>query len=117
MCADTVVGHAGSNPYGTLAPGSLADKVHYPHFVGVANREGLTAGGIAVFGYEGGHAVNRLAGSLAALQRDVDKAAVVYSDGVFQLVATAPCSLANGELVLVHIAHHSVGVRHLRDLA
>ncbi len=117
MCGNAVVRNARCHPYGTFLARTFANQIHNPNLIGVAYGERLAARRIAVFSHQRRHARNRLTGSLATLQRDVNQASVVDAHSVLQLCATAPCGLADGQLMLIHIAHHRIGVAHLRDTA
>ena len=116
VAGDAVVGDAYGYPYGSLAVLTFADEVHHPHLVGVADREGLAFAAVAVGLYQVGHALDGLAGSLAALQGDVDKASVVDTLTAPEFFAAAPGRLADGELVLVHVADDGVGMTNFRNL-
>ena len=117
MGADGVVRHTDGHPVSAFLSGTFADEIHDPHLLRVAEREGLAFRRIAVLVDEGDEPLDRLAGGLAALQRDIDERPVVDADGVPERLSAAPGGLTDGDLVLVHVTDYRIGVRHLRDSA
>ena len=115
MGCDGIVGNTDSDPVGAFLSFALADQIHDPYLLGVAEREGLTFGGIAVFVDEGNEPLDGFAGGLTALEGDIDEGTIVDADGVPKGFAAAPSGLTDGDLVLVHISHYGIGVGNLRD--
>ena len=117
VSGDGVIGDAGGYPDGALLALTLADQLHEPYLILVSNSEGLTCAAVTVVTDKTGHDVDRLAGTLGALQGYVDQAAVVDETlGPLELLQSAPGGLGDADLVLIHITHHIVGVSDLRDL-
>ena len=118
MGADVAIRHAARHPYGAFLPLSFAGDVEEPYLVGVGQREGLAAVGIAVGGHEVGHHADGLAAVAGALQGEIDEVAVVNALGVALAEGcdSAPGGLAHGELVLVDETYYAVGERGLRDV-
>ena len=118
MRGDGVIGDAGSYPYSTLLALTLTDHLHEPHLILICNGEGLTGTAVAVVTYESGHDVNGLAGALGALEGNVDQAPVVDETLCpLELLQSAPSSLGDADLVLVHVAYYVVRMSDLRDLS
>ena len=97
---------------------SLSDHFEDPHFVLVHDGERLAFAVIAVSGDQIGHHFDGFTGSLGALQRQPDQVSVV-DDALLrdELFTTDESGLADGDLILVHVADDVVCVGHLRDLA
>ena len=122
VTTDGLVGNSASHPHHTflrlLAVGTTALHLQYPSLVGVADGECLTLGIVAILFYQRRHDANGLAGCFRALQTDVDERTVVdESRGVYHLLTTAIGGLANGDLPLVDVAHHIVGLSSFGNLA
>ena len=132
VTADVAVGNAACHPNGTVfififqflgevslyGFGAFADELKNPHLVGVADAEALALAVVGIGAQETGKGENGLTGIAGTLEGEVDKAAVINTafNLVRQLFATAVGGLADGQLALVHVAHHAVGVSHLRNL-
>ncbi len=117
MAADGVVRNSDSYPHSSLL-GTFADHFHHPHLVLVGDGEGLATGSISVFVDKVCHYIESFTGRTGAFERHIDKTAVIHhgvSGGVRKFVASAPCGLADGHLMLVHVAHHIIGAFHLRN--
>ena len=116
--ADIAFGHTACHPHGAFLLVSFAGDFEEPYLVGVGQREGLAAVGIAVSGHEVGHHADGFAAVAGTLQGQVDKVAVVdalevaFAEGC----DAAPGGLAHGKLVLVDEAHHAVGASGLWDV-
>ncbi len=73
---------------------------------------------VAVVLHEIGHDLDGLAGRACAFERHVDERTVVHdARGVGEFLASAPCTLGDGQTMFVHIAYGGVGLGHLRDVA
>ena len=126
VAADVAVGDAAGHPHGTVGvfvfqllgqvgfDGALAfaDEFEDPHLVGVGDGEALALAVVGVVAHEAGEDLDGLAGVLGALEGEVDERAVVDAalNLLGQLLAAAVGGLADGQLVLVHVAHDAVGV-------
>ena len=131
VAAHIAVRYATGNPHGTLSVfilqflgqvslhggSTLANQLKDPHLVGVADGEALALAAIAIVCHQLGHPVDGLAGILGTLQCHIDQRAIVDALHLVlpALLASAVGRLADGQLVFVHVAHHAVGVSHLRD--
>ena len=115
VCRDGVVRNPNSHPVGSFLTGPFADEVHDPNLVRVAERERFAFGGVAVFVDERNEPLDGFAGCFRTLQRDINETSVIDTDGVPQCLTSAPCGLTDSYLVLVHVTHHRIGVRHLRN--
>ena len=73
MGSDGIVGNTDSHPDSAFLTFSFADQIHDPDLIGVAEREGLSFGGIAVFVNEGNEPLDGFAGGLTALEGDIDE--------------------------------------------
>ena len=118
VAADAGVGDADGCPHGAFLIHAFRHHLEHPHFVGVGYRERLSAAVVAVALHERRHHADCLAGGARALQRDVDKRAVVhYGGGVCKLGAAIECGLGYCQLMLVHVAHGGIRVLHLLYLS
>ena len=119
MATDTIVGYTNSNPYGTLTTRSLAYHIHYPHLVGVCNREALALAAIAILLDQLCHNGNSLAGSFGTLQGNVHQTAIIEhtSGSITEFLTTAIGGLMNGKLMLVHQANNGIGFLCLGNLS
>ena len=122
---DIAVGDAAGYPYDALAGvaalavvlETLADQLHDPRFVGVGDRERLTARRVAVgVGQLGDHA-DGLTRGFGTLQGDVDQRPVVHAARrVLQFGAASVGRLADDERMFVHVADGRPGFADLRDV-
>ena len=130
MTANVAIGNATGHPYGTIAPAfhhfalgiqhllAFADEVHNPSLVGIHNGEGFALAGIAVRIHQFSNHLDSFAGVLGALQSNVNQGTVVnHALALLQLFNTAISGLADGQLPLIHVADHGIGVAHLRNLS
>ena len=73
MGSDSIVRNPYSHPVSAFLTFAFTDEVHDPDLIGVAEREGLSFGGVAVFVDESDEPLNGFAGGLTALEGDVDE--------------------------------------------
>ena len=117
MSADSIVRNADGHPNGTRAPRALANHLHNPRLVGVADSEGLAFRIISVLLHQRRHHLDSLAGSLGALQSEIHQRAIVDdARRIHQLFATAKGSLADAHLVFVDVADYIISNGCLRNL-
>ena len=102
-----------------LPPGPRADDLQDPRLLGIGDGDRLALVRVAVLGDQLGHHLDGLAGGAGPLQAQASSSGVVDQPlRIVHLLPAAEGGLGHGELVLVHQARqHSVGVRHLRNLA
>ena len=129
MTRDAVLGNQSSHPDSSFlscglaladrrARCSLADKVHHPYFVWIANREGFALGCIAVFLHQLRHHVDGLACRSATFQGNVHQRAVVDDcRRIHQAKVATPSRFADGHLPFVLVTHHAICVCRLRNLS
>ena len=118
MGRDAIVGDANSHPHSALHAYTLAYHLHNPYLARVGYGKRLATAVVAIFLHQVGHHLDGFAGRLAALQGDVDKAAIVDdAGGIYQLFAAAKGGFGDGELMLVHVANNVVGGACLGDFA
>ena len=114
---DAVVGELSCHPHRALPSGALADKFHEPRLLLVTHGEGFSGGVVAVFLHKLVHDSNGLPGRSRTLQRKVHEGEVVKpAVRVPELLPAVPSGFNDGDLLLVHEAHHPIGVLHLRDV-
>ena len=82
MGTDTIVRYASSHPNSAFPPRTFANQVHNPNFIRVAYRKGLALAGITVFLDQRGDTIDGFAGSLAALESNINQTSVVNTDSV-----------------------------------
>ena len=96
----------------------LADHVHDPHFIGVADRKRLPLTHVPVLLDQLPHNDDGFPSRLCALERDVNQGAVVHFAGTAEeFLPAAVGRLADGYLMLIHVPNNGVGLGHLLDLA
>ena len=115
---NAIVWNTDRHPDSALSSRSFTDHLHDPSLLLIGNREGLTATIIAIFSDQVCHHLNGLTSGLRPLQGDIDQAAIVHDAGrISQFMATAEGTLRDGQLMLVHVAYHVIGVLYLGNRA
>ena len=115
--SDSVVGDADSHPGSAFLLRALADELHDPDLVLIGDSEGFAGAVVAVVTDKIRHDADGFTGARGALKGYVDEATIVHNTlRVVELLAPAPSTLGDGDLMLVHIAHDVVGDRRLRDI-
>ena len=126
VCRNVSVGNAASYPDDALAGvvtlgielAALADQLHDPGFVLVGDREGFAARSVAVGVGQIHDDPDRFAGSLGALQGDVDERAVIDATRrIGQLLASAVGRFGDDERMFVHVADRGVCLCRLRNFS
>ena len=109
-----VVRDAAGHPDGALSAFALADELHNPGFLLVADGEGFSCLIIAIFVHQLIHHGNGFAGRCRSLQGQVHQGEIVQpAFRVAEFPAPAPGSFHDGYLLFIHQAYHGVGVRGL----
>ena len=115
--SDRLVRDADSHPSSAFLLRTLADELHDPDLVLIGDGEGFAGAVVAVVTDEIRHDADGFTGTRGALKGYVDKAPVVHDTrGVVELLAPAPSTFGDSDLVLVHVPHDVVGDRRLRDI-
>ena len=114
MAGDAIIRNTDSDPNRALVTGTFSNHLHHPDLILVGDRERLATAVITIFLHQARHDLDRLAGRLRPLQRDIDQAAVVHDSGRIHQLAPAPKrAFRYRQLMLVHVAYHRVGPFHL----
>ena len=116
MCRDTIIGDADCYPDCPFTTGTFTDHLHDPSLVLISDRESLTSTVIAILSHQVCHHLNGFTSGLRTLQGNVNQATIIHDTRrITQLTTAAKRTLGDGQLMLVHIAHHVIGTFHLSD--
>ena len=108
---DAVVGDAHRHPDSAFPAGAFPDEIHHPGLFLIADREGFSALEVAVLIGQPSHLQDGVPGRCTALQSQLHQVVVAQDAfGVHQFFPASEGGFQDGELVLVHIAHHTIGI-------